>query len=595
VVSALRRGDRPVLLTEAYSARLFASGGSGGYGFRVVTGALPAQLTLSADGAFSGVPQQAGQYSFTVRVTDSDGNVGQRGFKLSVRTQRWLAYQVAPYLPPKPINLLDMNTAGYPVSVLPNAKSFSFSPDGNWIAYNTDTELDVSDVSSGTVGAPITLVSGASVDQFTWAPDSDWIGYHIAGPDTYYAVCAANGAQLTVGNMPPQFVVSRWGTRVVFEQCKNIATTFGATTWSCTASYASLNGVTPTAPPIPQTLATGIGNRGGWAGEQYYVFDADPTTATHSYATFGPNGIETIFPISTTLGAGVVLTAVRASPPIAFFSTVSAGRSTDPAYYPNLWFELDTTQRVERPLLGGDAPLSYAPSLTRFAIATNNVTAQIFSASQPQGPALGSVPITSGLTAGDSLLSWSPAEDLVGSAPGSGQPYVTWLDSSGTSLSVPGNFDSVQGIGGVGFGRHSDWVCFNGYTSDNVWHRWFSAIHGKTLSAVQVVGDTDYNGPAESPDSTLIAFHDGAGFNVVGVTAGVLGTPRQIIPIANRGYVAQQWSADSVHFVASVDATNDGNDQLFVVDVTTPTAAPKALGHSLFGAGGPASAAAMQP
>ncbi|MEO8904523.1 MAG: Ig domain-containing protein [Polyangiaceae bacterium] len=581
----------PAELKRAYTAQLVANGGSGGYVFTVVNGVLPAPFVLSATGLLSGVPAQEGVLSFTVRVTDSGGNFGLRSLKLRVWKQRWLAYQLTPLLPPPPLNLLDMNSAGFPVTVLPNAKTFSFSPDGRWLLYSTSTELDVVDVSSGTIGAPVTLVT-ASIDKFTWAPDSDWISFHTTSADVFYAVRASNGAKLTLGNMAPQLVASRWGTRAVFEQCQNIGPIFGSVIWSCTVSYAALDGATPSALPTFQTLVTGASERGGWVGDAYYIIDGYPANG-HSYAKFGPAGFESVNTIATTISTGLTLTARQADPPIAFFSSPMAAGSINSAYYPNLWFELDTAQAVERPRLGGDPALAYSPSLTHFALATENTHAQVFRASQPQGPALGSVPIRSGLTTDDSVLSWSPAEDLAGSVPGYTQVYVTWLDSSGASLPVPGNFDDVQGVGGVQFGMHSDWVCFNGYRSDNVWHRWFSAIQGKTFGAAQEFGDTDYGGPVESPDGTLIALHDGNGFSVARVTAGVLGTPQQLIALPNHGYVGgQQWSTDAVHFIASVDASNNGDDQLFIVDVTNPTSTAQVLGHSLPGPGG---SFAMQP
>lgn len=54
-----------------YSQPLVATGGTAPYTWAVVTGTLPAGLTLGTDGVISGTPTAAGPSSFTVRVTDS--------------------------------------------------------------------------------------------------------------------------------------------------------------------------------------------------------------------------------------------------------------------------------------------------------------------------------------------------------------------------------------------------------------------------------------------------------------------------------------------------------------------------------------------
>jgi parallel beta-helix repeat protein len=56
----------------AYSSTLAASGGTQPYSWSIISGALPAGLTLNASsGAISGTPTSAAQSSFTVKVTDS--------------------------------------------------------------------------------------------------------------------------------------------------------------------------------------------------------------------------------------------------------------------------------------------------------------------------------------------------------------------------------------------------------------------------------------------------------------------------------------------------------------------------------------------
>jgi alpha-tubulin suppressor-like RCC1 family protein len=59
--------------------QLIATGGTAPYTFSVITGSLPAGLTLSPSGVVAGTPAN-GPYSFVVRVTDANGQTANRTF-----------------------------------------------------------------------------------------------------------------------------------------------------------------------------------------------------------------------------------------------------------------------------------------------------------------------------------------------------------------------------------------------------------------------------------------------------------------------------------------------------------------------------------
>jgi len=61
----------------AYSQALTASGGPGPYTFSVVSGTLPAGLTLTAGGLLSGTPTTVGTSTITIRATDANGCFAQ--------------------------------------------------------------------------------------------------------------------------------------------------------------------------------------------------------------------------------------------------------------------------------------------------------------------------------------------------------------------------------------------------------------------------------------------------------------------------------------------------------------------------------------
>ncbi|MBN5050407.1 autotransporter domain-containing protein [Stenotrophomonas maltophilia] len=67
-----------------YTQRLQVSGGAAPYSFAVSAGALPTGLALGSDGTFSGTPQGAGSYAFTVTVTDANGFTASQAYSLQV-------------------------------------------------------------------------------------------------------------------------------------------------------------------------------------------------------------------------------------------------------------------------------------------------------------------------------------------------------------------------------------------------------------------------------------------------------------------------------------------------------------------------------
>lgn len=69
---------------QDYTQALMARGGTAPYRFMVMSGQLPPGLSLAADGTFSGEPQAAGSYAFTLQVTDANGFTGAAPVTLKV-------------------------------------------------------------------------------------------------------------------------------------------------------------------------------------------------------------------------------------------------------------------------------------------------------------------------------------------------------------------------------------------------------------------------------------------------------------------------------------------------------------------------------
>ncbi len=69
----------------AYSETISAVGGAGGYTYGVHSGPLPSGLSLnSSTGVISGTPSAAVSATFTIRVTDSNGQTGDQSFTIEI-------------------------------------------------------------------------------------------------------------------------------------------------------------------------------------------------------------------------------------------------------------------------------------------------------------------------------------------------------------------------------------------------------------------------------------------------------------------------------------------------------------------------------
>ena len=68
----------------AYQQGLTATGGAGGNAWSITVGALPAGLTLGADGSISGMPTASGTANFTVQVKDSSTATATKALTIAI-------------------------------------------------------------------------------------------------------------------------------------------------------------------------------------------------------------------------------------------------------------------------------------------------------------------------------------------------------------------------------------------------------------------------------------------------------------------------------------------------------------------------------
>lgn len=69
---------------SVYSQTISASGGTAPYTFAVLSGTLPAGLTLASGGTLSGTPTSPGSYTFTVKATEPDLCIGSQSYTLVI-------------------------------------------------------------------------------------------------------------------------------------------------------------------------------------------------------------------------------------------------------------------------------------------------------------------------------------------------------------------------------------------------------------------------------------------------------------------------------------------------------------------------------
>ncbi|PWB61782.1 MAG: hypothetical protein C3F17_12190 [Bradyrhizobiaceae bacterium] len=77
----------PASRGNSYRQALIATGGDAPYAWSVMRGRLPVGLTLSSAGVVSGIPNTSGEFTITVRVTDSKRRVTTKILALAVGAQ----------------------------------------------------------------------------------------------------------------------------------------------------------------------------------------------------------------------------------------------------------------------------------------------------------------------------------------------------------------------------------------------------------------------------------------------------------------------------------------------------------------------------
>ena len=88
----LQQGELKIITTslpnatkgQYYSYPISTAGGNPPYTFSLISGSLPNGISLSSNGTLSGTPTQAGTFTFTIQVKDSNNNTSTKEFTLTI-------------------------------------------------------------------------------------------------------------------------------------------------------------------------------------------------------------------------------------------------------------------------------------------------------------------------------------------------------------------------------------------------------------------------------------------------------------------------------------------------------------------------------
>lgn len=284
---------------SAYSQTVLASGGTSPYSFAVILGSLPPGISLSSVGVISGTPTTVGNYSFTVRATDSYGCTGSSAYAVTVNCPT-----------------ITITPATVPGGTVGTAYNQTLTASGGTSPYTFA-------VATGSLPAGLTLSSSgalfgtptsASTASFT-VVTTDAQG--CTGSENYTITVGCPTIGLTPGNLPNGTVGSPYAQTILGsggQSSYSFAITLGSLPPGITLSPTGVFSGTASAPGSFSFTVTGTDSR-GCTGSGSYTIVIDCATMAIS---------------PTTLSGGTVggfysqnLTATGGSAPYAF--TLTAG------------------------------------------------------------------------------------------------------------------------------------------------------------------------------------------------------------------------------------------------------------------------------
>jgi sugar lactone lactonase YvrE len=230
----------PVIDT-AYNLTLTASGGTGPYTFTVLSGSLPAGLSLSAGGVLSGTPTAVGSFTFTVQAQDST-SAGSGGPYTG--SQAYSVTIAAPVIVITP-GTLASGTVGasysQTISASGGSGSYSYAVTGGTLPAG----LSLNSATGALTGTPTTAgaltLTIAATDTVTTGPAAPYTGSQSYSP--------------TVNKAPTSVALATSGNPALTQSSVTFTATVSSTSGTPTGSVSFLDGTTPLG---SGTVSTGV-------------------------------------------------------------------------------------------------------------------------------------------------------------------------------------------------------------------------------------------------------------------------------------------------------------------------------------------------
>ncbi|HEV7310851.1 beta strand repeat-containing protein, partial [Ensifer sp.] len=235
-------------VADAYDLTIAAANGASPYTYAVTGGALPAGLTLAADGRLSGTPTAGGPATFTVTATDANNATGTASYSLAVAVEAPSAGATsATVAANSSANAITPNLSGgsaASVTVATAPAHGTATATGTVISYTpvagysgADSFTYTATNATGT-SAPATVTVTVSAPTLVFTPAAGALAGAAVAEAYDLTVAAANGTApygyaITAGTLPPGLTLSAGG------RISGAPTTVGASAFTVTATDAN--------------------------------------------------------------------------------------------------------------------------------------------------------------------------------------------------------------------------------------------------------------------------------------------------------------------------------------------------------------------
>ena len=159
--------------------KLTASGGTGPYSFAVKSGALPAALSLAANGDLSGAATEFGHFTFTVEVTDTTGAKAERTYQIAVALESQPPGDLVAWFPAQlhPHDIVDGNRGTV-------AGTWSYGAGKNGLGFVFDGAEDAVEIASDEMNqVPLTIEAWIKPELRTDGSASEFFPPNIVSGD----------------------------------------------------------------------------------------------------------------------------------------------------------------------------------------------------------------------------------------------------------------------------------------------------------------------------------------------------------------------------------------------------------------------------